>query len=233
MKISIVIPAYNEEAGLSQTIRFALDQDYPNFEVIVVNNASTDQTAEIAAAVPEIILVNEPRKGLLWAREAGRLAASGDLIANMDADCLPERNWLKRGSLYFKDDKVSAVSGPYDYFDGGPLFRYVSLYTQMTLYWLMSKLIQLPGMRAGAVMIGGNNMIRSEALRSAGGYNTDLTFYGEDTDTAKRVSRFGKVIFSNRLIMKTSARRFRAEGVIHLELKYLKYFFKFIGAGGG
>ena len=68
MKISIVIPAHNEEACLAQTIRCALDQDYQDSEVIVVNNASTDRTEEISRAFPEITLINEPRKGLLWAR---------------------------------------------------------------------------------------------------------------------------------------------------------------------
>ncbi len=232
MKVSIVIPAYNEEAGLARTMRSALEQDYDDFEVIVVNNASTDRTEEIARGFSEVTVVNESRRGLLLAREAGRLVASGDIIANMDSDCLPDPDWLSKGSAYFDDANVSAVSGPYDYYDGGLVFRYGSLFTQMSIYWLASKIMQLSGIRAGALIIGGNDMIRAEALKKAGGYNTALTFYGEDTDTAKRVSKFGKVIFSNRMIMKTSARRFKAEGIIKLQLKYLKYFFKTIMAKG-
>jgi glycosyltransferase involved in cell wall biosynthesis len=228
MKISIVIPAHNEEGTLPPTLKAALGQDYSDFEVIVVNNASTDRTEEVARGFSGVIVVNESRKGLLWAREAGRLAASGEIIANMDADCLPERDWLSKGVRHFDDANVSAVSGPYDYYDGGAVFRYVSLYTQMTIYWLMAKVIQWRVVRAGAVMIGGNNLIRAEALRKAGGYNTALTFYGEDTDTAKRMSKQGRVIFSDKLVMKTSARRFQAEGIVHLEVKYIKYFFKTI-----
>ena len=228
MKISIVIPAHNEEAVLARSVRSAMAQDYPDFEVIVVNNASTDRTEEIARGFSNVAVVNESRKGILWAREAGRVAASGEIIANMDADCLPDRDWLSTGVSYFSDARVSAVSGPYDYHDGGAVFRYASLYTQMTIYWLMSRIVQWRGVRAGAVMIGGNNLIRAEALKKAGGYNTALTFYGEDTDTAKRMSKYGRVVFSNRLVMKTSARRFQAEGVVNLELKYIKYFFKMI-----
>lgn len=228
MKVSIVIPAYNEEAYLAQTIRSALAQDYFDFEVIVVNNASTDRTEEIARGFPNITLINESRIGLPRAREAGRLAASGDIIANMDADCLPDSDWLSKGSVYFNEASVAAVSGPYDYYDTGPVFRYIFLYTQMAIFWLTSKIMQLPGIQAGALMIGGNNLIRSEALKEAGGYNTALTFYGEDIATAKRMSRYGKVVFSNQLVMKTSARRFKAEGIINLGLKYLKYFFKTI-----
>jgi glycosyltransferase involved in cell wall biosynthesis len=229
-KVSIVIPAHNEEAYLARTIRSALAQDYADFEVIVVNNASTDRTEEVARGFSMVTVVNEPCRGLPRAREAGRLAASGNLIANMDADCLPDRDWLAKGAEYFNNGQVVAASGPYDYYDGSPGFRYLSLYTQMSFYWLAAKIIQMPGLRTNAVLLGGNNLIRAEALRKAGGYNTALTFYGEDTDTAKRMSRYGRVIFSNRLIMKTSARRFQTEGIINLELKYLRYFFKTIMA---
>jgi glycosyltransferase involved in cell wall biosynthesis len=232
MKVSIVIPAYNEEAYLAQTIRSALEQDYSDFEVIVVNNASTDRTEQIARGFPNVAVVNESRRGLPWAREAGRLAASGDIIANLDADCLPDRDWVSKGSAYFHKASVSAASGPYDYYDAGLVFRYVTLYMQMSSFWLTSKIVQLPGIRAGALMIGGNNLIRAEALKKAGGYNTALMFYGEDTDTAERMSNYGKVLFSNRLIMKTSARRFKAEGTISLGLKYLRYFFKIIMVKG-
>jgi glycosyltransferase involved in cell wall biosynthesis len=225
MKVSIVIPAHNEEAYLAQTIRSALAQDYSDFEVIVVNNASTDRTEEIAKEFPNITLINESRMGLPRAREAGRLAASGGIIANMDADCLPDSDWLAKGSVYFSDASVAAVSGPYDYYDTGPVVRYVFLYTQMSIFWLTSKVIQLPGIRAGALMTGGNNLIRSEALNKVGGYNTALTFYGEDTDIAQRIQKIGKVKFLPALKMRTSGRRLRKEGILKIPTRYTMNFF--------
>jgi glycosyltransferase involved in cell wall biosynthesis len=231
MRISIVIPAHNEEASLPDSIRAALAQDYPDFEVIVVNNASTDRTAEVAGQFP-VKLVHEPRKGLLWARECGRQNATGELIANMDADCLPSPTWLRTGAGFFRDARVAAATGPYDYHDGGALFRRGSLFIQKTAYWLVSRLFQCPGLRFGAILIGGNNFIRAAALRKTGGYNTAILFYGEDTDTAKRMAACGRVIFSNRLVMKTSARRFRAEGVARLEARYIAYFFQTIFVKG-
>ncbi len=229
MKVSIVIPAFNEEPVIADTIRAALAQDYPDFEVIVVNNASADRTAEIAGQFP-VKVVNEPRQGLLRARECGRQNAAGEIIANMDADCLPASDWLRTGVHFFQDARIAAVSGPYDYHDGGWLFRRASLFIQKTIYWLMSRIIQGPGVRQGAMLIGGNNFIRAHALREIGGYNTAILFYGEDTDTARRVAACGKVVFSNRLVMKTSARRFQAEGVLRLEARYIAYFFKTIFA---
>ncbi len=225
MKISVVIPAYNEEESLANTLKAVLAQDYGDFEVIVVNNASTDRTAEVAAAFP-VKVVFEARKGLLWAREAGRQAASGGIIANIDADCLPSPDWLSHAAAHFADDAVAAVTGPYDYHDGSAFFRTTSLLTQSHIYRPMNAFLQLPVFGDRAILIGGNNLIRADILKKAGGYNTDLTFYGEDTDTAKRVCRYGKVIFSPKVVMKTSARRFKAEGAVRLMTKYWFHFFK-------
>ena len=225
MKLSIVIPAYNEEKNIAETIKAVLAQDYPDFEVIVVNNASTDNTAEVAGKFP-VKVITEMRKGLLWARECGRQNANGEIIVNIDADCLPEKDWLSRGAIHFKNSKIVAVTGPYDYYDGPIIFRKTSLFVQRYIYSIFSYLLQLSFIKSGAVLIGGNNFIRAEVLKEAGGYNTDLTFYGEDTDTAKRVSKYGKVAFDKKLTMKTSARRFKAEGTLNITFKYLFHFFK-------
>lgn len=229
-KVSVVIPAYNEEKNIAETIKAVLAQDYPDFEVVVVNNASVDKTEEVAKQFP-VKVVKETRKGLLWAREAGRVNASGDIIVNIDADCLPESDWLSRGIENFKNDTIVAVTGPYDYYDGTKFFRATSLFTQKHIYHLMSVIIQSPLLKKGAVLIGGNNFIRADILKKTGGYNTALVFYGEDTDTAKRVSKHGKVIFNKKLTMKTSARRFKNEGTLKITLKYLYHFFKVVLTG--
>ncbi len=230
MKVSVVIPAYNEEKNIADTIQTVLAQDYSDFEVIVVNNASVDKTEEVAKKF-DVKVVKEIRKGLLWARECGRLNAKGEIIVNIDADCLPEKDWLSRGVIHFRNKNVVAVTGPYDYYDGTRFFRYTSLFTQRHLYHLMSLIIQSSMIKKGAVLIGGNNFIRADVLKKTGGYNTSLVFYGEDTDTAKRVSKHGKVIFDKKLTMKTSARRFKDEGTLKITFRYLYHFFKVVLSG--
>lgn len=224
MKISVVIPAHNEERNIADTIEAVLVQDYEDFEVIVIDNASKDKTSEIAKQFP-VKVIHEARKGLLWARECGRINAIGDIIVNIDADCLPEKDWLSRGASNFTEGVV-AITGPYDYYDGTKLFRHTSLFTQKHIYHLMNIIVQKLG--KGAVLIGGNNFIKAEVLKKAGGYNTELTFYGEDTDTAKRVSKHGKVVFNKKLLMKTSARRFKSEGTFTITMRYLFHFFKIV-----
>lgn len=227
MKVSIVIPAFNEEHHIAESIRAALAQDYPRFEVIVVDNGSTDRTMEIAAQFP-VTVISEPRKGTNYARERGRQAATGEIIANFDADCLPSPDWLSIGIARLSDKGISAVSGPYDYYDGGPFFRTVSLALQKNVFTLVNKLIT--SLHSGGTIIGGNVLIRASALEKAGGYNTAIVFYGDDTDTAQRVSRHGKIIFDGRLIVRSSARRFKAEGAFKITFLYVLYFFRITAA---
>src|SRR3990167_5374338 len=108
MKVSVVIPAYNEEKWIGQTLEAILEQDYQDFEVIVVDNASTDKTSDIVKLFKDarITLINEPKKGILYAREAGRKIATGDILAQLDADCLTKKDWISNAVKKFENEKV-------------------------------------------------------------------------------------------------------------------------------
>ncbi len=223
MKVSIVIPAHNEEDSLAEILRHVLALEYSDFEVIVVDNASTDRTSEIAREFP-VLVVYEKNKGLLHARECGRCHAKGEIIANIDADCLPDPDWLAKGLPYFDDPQVVSVSGPYDYYDSKPWFRTISSFVQTKGFSALSRFLLRIGKHG--VMIGGNNLIRARTLESLGGYNTDILFYGEDTDTAKRVSKEGRIVFDRGFVMKSSGRRFKRHGTLSIFLLYIYHFLK-------
>jgi glycosyltransferase involved in cell wall biosynthesis len=231
MKVSILIPAHNEERQIADALHNLENQSYHDFEVIVIDNASTDRTTEIvnefmkASSVKyPLTLVHESKKGTMWACEHGRLSATGDIIVRMDADCLPRPDWLRNGLHYFNDPQVSAVSGPYEYYDGPLWFKVVTSIIQKGLYTLTNYFLRF--LKTGGVMIGGNSFMRASALAQAGGFNTDLVFYGDDTDTAKRLAHQGKVIFSPSVVLPSSARRFAHEGYLHTVAEYLYYFIR-------
>lgn len=210
-KVSIVIPALNEEGYIRGAVESLLKQDYPNIEIIVVDNGSTDKTVDIVKKYPTVILVQEPERGLLKAREAGRKKATGEIIAQMDADCLAPNNWVSTALTYFKDKRVAAVSGPYDFYDAPLSFYRVIMPTQKYLMQPFSEVIN--ALLKRATLIGGNAFIRASALEAIGGYDTSIKFHGEDADTGNRLSLTGRVLFRNDIALYSSARRFVSIGI--------------------
>src|ERR1700678_1258174 len=97
MRLSFVIPAYNEETYLPACLESILAQTQgmgDSVEIIVVNNASSDRTREVALGFPGVQVVDEPRKGLTFARQAGFAASLGELIANVDSDSRLTPGWV-------------------------------------------------------------------------------------------------------------------------------------------
>jgi glycosyltransferase involved in cell wall biosynthesis len=119
MRLSIVIPAYNEQDYLPDCLRHVLAEIARSaspgaVEVLVVDNASTDATAAVAAAIPGVRVVHEPRKGLTRARQTGLEASTGAVIGYVDADTRVPAGWIDRVLNAFADDPaVVCVSGPY------------------------------------------------------------------------------------------------------------------------
>lgn len=75
-------------------------------------------------------------------------------------------------------------------------------------------------------MTGGNSMMRAKELELMGGFDTSFTFYGDDTDVAKRLSKYGRVAFDPNFVLKTSARRFKKQGEFKIFFLYFYYFLK-------
>jgi len=225
MDASIIIPAHNERERIGATIRAALAQDFSGtYEVIVVDNASTDGTADVVREFPQVHLIQESQPGVQYARERGRQQAQGEILAYLDADNLAPHDWLARGVAAFHNSRVVGVSGPYDYYDGGRLFRWLSLKMQQIGYSAMHFFVHSM-LHRGGVMIGGNSLFRASALEAIGGFNTAITFYGDDTDTAMRLTRVGRVRWVPSLSVRSSARRFERRGFLRVTFLYLINFF--------
>ena len=96
VKYSVVIPCFNEENYLKRTIKSLQSQDYKgNFEIIVVDNNSTDNTAIIAKRLG-VRVISEKNPGVCFARQKGTLSASGSIVISTDADTVFKKNWLSK-----------------------------------------------------------------------------------------------------------------------------------------
>jgi len=237
MKLSFVIPAYNEENYIGDCLDAIIKQknelptsDAADIEIIVTNNASTDGTAtavnKYITKYPNagIKLVDEPHKGIVWARRAGYLASTGDLIANVDSDTRITPGWIKRVLAEFaRDPKLVGFSGPFIYYDAPRKVRASTrfFYYIGFMFYLLNRFV----LRAGSMLQGGNFVVRRDALEKIGGYDTNLSFYGEDSDIARRLNKVGHVKFTFKLPAFSSGRRLAKEGGLTAGLRYaINYF---------
>jgi glycosyltransferase involved in cell wall biosynthesis len=96
--ISVIIPVWNSGALLRRCLEALARQTLgPDcFEIIVVDNGSSDDSAAIANSFPGVVLLSEPRPGSYAARNRGLARARGDFIAFTDADCVPAPDWLEQ-----------------------------------------------------------------------------------------------------------------------------------------
>lgn len=110
MKVSVVIPAFNEAEFLDACLNSLTKQTEPPDEIIVVNNNSTDNTVKIAKKY-DVRIVNEKKQGMISARNSGFNKAKFDIIARTDADTILPPSWIKKIKNGFKDKDLVALSG--------------------------------------------------------------------------------------------------------------------------
>lgn len=227
MKLSIVVPSYNEEARIGCCLNSILaEMNGKNYdmEIVAVNNASTDRTREIIASFPQVKLVDEPDKGLVKARRAGFLASKGELVANIDADTRMTPGWIDKVFEEFsKNKKLVALSGPHIYYDLSKnaqaavrTFYYVGFFAYIINRYILG---------VGSMLQGGNFVVKRAAMEAIGGFNSDFDFWGEDTDLARRLVKVGAVKFTFDLPIYASGRRLEKEGIAKTGWRYtLNYF---------
>jgi glycosyltransferase involved in cell wall biosynthesis len=214
MRLSLVIPAHNEERYIEDCLRSIAQHGKALHEVIVVDNASSDSTGKIASSFPGVRVVREDTKGLTYARQKGLKEAQGELVGYMDADTRMPEHWVEKVfEVFKKNPHVVAFSGPAHYWDA-------TLVQKLTLalsWWSTAPLMYFV---VGYMIYGAHFVARKDALEKIGGFDTSIAFYGEDTDIAKRLSKVGKVLFRMDFYILSSARRFAKEGFLRTNITY-------------
>jgi peptidoglycan/xylan/chitin deacetylase (PgdA/CDA1 family)/GT2 family glycosyltransferase len=199
--ISVVIPAFNEETFLRQCLESLKNQDYEGeHEIIVVDNASTDGTSKVASEFG-VKVVFSSKRGVVYARQSGVLAASGDIIVQADADTIYPRDWLSKIAKHFSSHERSvALAGTYIYKDEPPWARFE--YFGRYLINIIGQLL----FGRPVYISGANFAFRREAFLKANGYDAS-SLYPDQWGISRRLSRVGKVSYDKTLLVSTSARR--------------------------
>ena len=203
IQFSIIIPAFDEEEYISESIRSVQKQqgDFDT-EIIVVNNASTDKTGQIARSLG-VLVVDEPRKGVGQARKTGTEMARGEYVLHIDADThLPEDYLLQVKKRFDNDPKLVCLGGQFYFYDASPWKNILRFFSHWGL-WFFSRIVSL-----GTIGAMGNNMtFKKNIYNKTSGFNGDLK-YGEDMDMCRKLSRFGRIRLDMNLKCHVSVRRF-------------------------
>lgn len=203
MKLSVVLPAYNEEKLIGACLESIVNQTIPRdeYEIIVVDNNSTDRTAEIAKSKGANVISYTDKKGAIWAKQYAAEQASCEIIVVTDADTIVEKDWLENISLIMENPKLQCIGGTVLATDSNFLAKYILIL--FDYYALASQLVGIP-------FIWGSNMaFRKKAYEKIGGFNTRLKT-GDDWEFTMRIQKeYGirSAIYTNKLKVKTSPRK--------------------------
>lgn len=212
--ISVVAPAHNEGVLISALLEALLKQTVLPDEVIIVNNASTDDTEQkIEAFIPRfkekniyLRVLDEPIKGVARARNTGFFTATGDILASIDADCSPDEQWIKHISRCFAEKDCHIVRGKVIMADA-PLPIY--LLTKWGWYKWYYQFLQL--ISGHTLFSGGNFAVKKEIFIQSGGFNNQIVDINglDDLEFAKRLNAITeKFHYEPKMIIHTSFRRY-------------------------
>jgi len=95
--VTVIIPFFNDARRLDRCLSAIEEGSYPASQIIAVDNGSTEDVAPVKAAHPNVTWMEEPKPGSYAARNRGLAEATGEVLAFTDSDCLPHRDWLRRG----------------------------------------------------------------------------------------------------------------------------------------
>ena len=201
LRISLVIPAYNEERHLRRCLDAVARQTVAPFEVILVDNNSTDNTLSIARKYPFVSVVSEYEQGVVFARAAGFGAATGDIIGRIDVDTVIDRDWVETIQRIFAYSDVAAVSGAVRYYDM-PLGRTVTAVDLFFRRYLAKKLDR------DVYLYGANMAIRRSAWQLVAADVCTSAGMHEDFDLAIHLNKAQLLVtFDERLWATVSNRR--------------------------
>jgi GT2 family glycosyltransferase len=184
-KVSVVVCSYNGERTISECLAHLQKLSYPDYEIIVIDDGSTDSTAAIAAASSGVRLFRYANGGLGRARNRGLQAATGEIVAYIDDDAYPDPHWLTYLAAAFRSTTHAAIGGPNIPPSGdGPVSDCVANAPGGPIHVLVSD--------EEAEHVPGCNMaFRKSCLEAIGGFDPQFRTAGDDVDICWHLQKKG------------------------------------------
>jgi GT2 family glycosyltransferase len=183
-RVSVVVCTYNGARTLEQCLRSLLALDYPDYEIVVVDDGSADDTGAILSRFPQVHSIRQTNQGLSVARNVGLQAATGTVIAYTDSDCFADSHWLTHLVYQLQRSGAAAVGGPNLTPDDGRLAACVAASPGQPTHVLESDQV--------AEHVPGCNMaFCREALEAINGFDPQYRKAGDDVDVCWRLQQAG------------------------------------------
>jgi cellulose synthase/poly-beta-1,6-N-acetylglucosamine synthase-like glycosyltransferase/peptidoglycan/xylan/chitin deacetylase (PgdA/CDA1 family) len=188
--VAVIVPAFNEEVGIERSVRSIAAGDYPDFEVVVVDDGSTDRTAELVQALEldSVRLVRQENAGKAGALNTGIELSDAEIVVMVDGDTLFEPETIRRLVAPFADPEVAAVAGNTKVGNRGGLlgrWQHIEYVIGFNLDRRMYEVLQSTPTVPGAV-----GAFRRDVLAGVGGVPADTL--AEDTDLTLAIGRTGR-----------------------------------------
>lgn len=197
--VSIVINTWNRGHLLPVTLASLRHLDYPDFEVIVVNGPSTDDTMQVLDRWRGDVRVGHcPEANLSMSRNIGIAMAAGEFVAFIDDDAVPEPEWLSQAIAAFNDPDVAAAGGRvFDHTGYDFQYEYAMADRLGNGYWTQREPAPnhcFPYSFKFLYLQGTNTVFRRVALLEVGGFDEEFAYYLDETDVCLRLTDAGHVI---------------------------------------
>jgi O-antigen biosynthesis protein len=199
-RVSVVVCTYNGARTLGECLDGLAQLEYPDYEVIVVDDGSTDGTAALTREY-DVRLIRTENRGLSAARNTGLEAATGEIIAYLDDDAYPDAHWLTYLAASFLRTRHAAVGGPnIPLPDDGPIAACVANAPGGPMHVLVSD-------QAAEHLPGCNMAVRKACLQAIGGFDPQFRAAGDDVDVCWRLQQRGWTLGFNPAAMVWHHRR--------------------------
>jgi glycosyltransferase involved in cell wall biosynthesis len=218
MKISVIIPSYNEEKNIERCLKSICAQEgLDDYEIILVDGGSTDRTVEIAEPYVAKVL-SDDSNGPGFARNLGVKECKGEIVVFTDADTEVPPGWLKEYGRAFQNPKVVGAGGPLN-IRKGRLIDKIAFKFNSDWFYRMTAWVHF-------YQLSGNNCgYRKDVFLEEGGFNEKLTML-EDTELSLRMAKRGKIVFDKNIYVYTSPRRFQKKGYWAVGFKYFRAYWR-------